>query len=134
MANMWSLNIDMRQFADDLRRLPSQMHDAAASVNKKSADEFERTVRRNMPHSDEGPHIADTIEHTLGDAKYAEHIVSIGNDQLPYGAALEFGHTLNGQWIEGAHVWQPSKKLVVRKHRKALVRALRKLIRNAVGM
>lgn len=87
MANMWSLDIDMRQFADDLRRLPAQMHDAAASVNKKSADEFERTVRRNMPRSDEGPHIADTIEHTLGDAKYAEHIVSIGNDQLPYAVA-----------------------------------------------
>lgn len=134
MANMWSMSIDMRQFADDLRRLPAKMHDAAEAANVKHAREFERTVRRNMPRSDEGPHIADTIELTKGDPKAAEYVVSIGNDQLPYGAALEFGHNLNGTWIEGAHVWQPAKKLIVRKHRKALVRALRKLIRQAVGM
>ncbi|MCB4861971.1 hypothetical protein K7W03_20475 [Sphingobium sp. PNB] len=124
----------MKQFNNDIRNLSRKMHSAIEQQNEKSARQFEQTIRRNAPKSDEAPHIVDTIQRYDGDAATAEKVVSIGNDQLPYGAALEFGHTLNGKWVEGKKFWTPAKKIAHRKHRRALARTIRKLLREALGI
>lgn len=129
MAKAWSCNIDLKQFQNDLRRLPLELRDEVEKTNSRYADKFEETIRRNVSRSETPPHIGDTITHTKGDPATFEHIVTIGNDSLPYVGPLEWGHSLLGHPVEGAHFWHPAKILIARQHRRALVRAIRKGLR-----
>jgi len=129
MAMKWSANIDLRQFNDDMRKLPAQISQAAEKVNQREAARFYADIKRNAPRSETGPHIADTVKLETGDATKHEYVVSIGDDVLVYAAPMEFGHTLNGIWIEGKRFWYPAKVLSARRHRRALARAIRKALK-----
>lgn len=134
MADPWGLTVgNLAQFNDDIRRLPGTLHALADRTNKRAADGFHRVVKRNAPRSENGPHIADTIEMIPGDPSKAEYVVRIGDDALYYAIPLEYGHEApDGSWVEGEHFWLPAQKIAVRRHRRALRRAILKAIREAV--
>jgi len=135
LADPWSFTMDFKQFNDDLRNLPAKLHGVIDKVNRREAERFQRVAKRNAPRSNDGPHIADTIALTPGDAEKAEYVVGIGDDALIYAAALEYGHVApDGSWVEGEHFWLPAKKISVRRHRRALRRAVLKGIKEQLGL
>ncbi len=136
MADPWGLTVGgLARFNDDIRKLPGALHTVADKANKRAAEGFQRVVKRNAPRSEDGPHIADTIEMLPGDPTKAEYFVRIGDDHLYYAVPLEFGHEgPDGKWVEGEHFWLPAQKIHVRRHRRSLARAIMKAIKTELGL
>ena len=121
MANpMWGASFNTAEFMRNVRAQAAQMKQDIEKESDKAATRFENHAKRNVPRDDGD--LAATIRKTKVTDGYE---VTIGNDQFPYGAPLEFGHTLNGTHIQGERFWTPLKKVHNKRWRAAIRRVAR---------
>lgn len=122
----------IRAFAARLGAMPAILRDSIREANVKSANETARTGKRVAPRSPDGPHIGDSIVITSGNPNLMEKVVSIDGAADDYAGPLEWGHVA----ADGSHVpanpwWIPLARVMNKKHRGRLQRALRKALRVA---
>ena len=124
-SGLWRVQIDTQAFYRNLRANMGQMRREADAENAKAANAFERHLNRNVPRDENK--LAGTIKQTRIRDGYE---VSIGDAAHPYPAALEFGHTLNGNHIPGARFFTPLKKIYNKRWRAGIRRAMKRVFRN----
>lgn len=125
MANgLWRVRIDEEKLKRNLRKVLSQARAEADAASKKSAEGFARHLERNVPKEDGD--LASTIRVEKVAGGYS---VKIGDDAHPYAAALEFGHTLNGNHIPGRRFWLPLTKLYNKRWKGALRRGMKRVFK-----
>jgi hypothetical protein len=104
------------------------------AANQKSADEFAALVRSAVPQdprSRDG-HLAGTIQEASAGVVGVQ--VSIGSEDHPYPAHLEFGHRArDGKHVPGKAFWYPAKRVIQKRARTRMLRAQRAAIKAAVA-
>lgn len=110
-----------------LKRMPPVAKGIIAQAITKSGDEAEKLVRRNVPVSDEAPHIRDTIARTQ---KQLSASIAVGSVIRP-AAPLEFGHKdhRSGKKIKAVPFFYPALKVVIKRHRGRVNRAISKAVK-----
>jgi hypothetical protein len=127
MADLWSTRIDMARFNRNVEAARTSLQTDVKKVVDKTAADFEKTIRRNVPKHPLAPHIGDTVRTEPGDPAKIEKVVRIGNAAAPYGAPLEYGHVdKNGNFVHGARFWTPAKKIFNKRFRSRVKSAVRR--------
>ena len=105
----WDADIDLRKFHRNLRKATPQLKAELKAEGKRRAKQFENHLKRNVTKRDGD--LAATI-HSVDRSQtdYFENTVILGSSELPYAAALEFGHNSQGHHVPGHHFWLPLAK------------------------
>lgn len=106
------------------------MREAILAVNERIATAHAArlaiTVPKGSPHRG---HILSSIRVRTG-ANGFEKVISIGSEAFPYAAPLEFGHkNKDGSRTPPVKFFFPLARIMRRKYRAALIRAVRKVLR-----
>lgn len=106
------------------------MREAIKAVNDRIAAEHAARLAIAVPKgAPERGHIVSSIKVTDG-ANEFEKRISIGSQQFPYAGPLEFGHRMkDGSRSRPVKFFFPLAKIMRRKYRAALIRAVRKVLR-----
>lgn len=106
------------------------MREAIKAVNDRIAAEHAARLAIAVPRgAPERGHIVASIKVTDG-ANEFEKRISIGSQASPYAGPLEFGHkNKDGTRSRPVKFFFPLAKIMRRKYRAALVRAVRKVLR-----
>lgn len=130
--------VDTREIDAFVRRLGGMgaaVRDAIEEVNRKTATAMMKRGKAITPRSEDGPHIADSIKVETGDSRLMEYTVSVGSDALYYAVPLEFGHVArDGTHVPANPFWVPLTRIFRKRHRTSLRRALRKALKQELGI
>jgi hypothetical protein len=118
------------------RKMALLTEEARAEIrkaNNASADEFMAKVRAIIPKGDPANgNLVDTLEKQDGEGTGV--IVSIGGPDHPYPLHLEAGHKArDGSHVPGKPFWNPTKRVLSKRHRGRAARALNKAIKKMAG-
>jgi hypothetical protein len=105
-------------------------------VNRKTATAMMKRGKIITPRDDDnGPHIADSIKVETGDNRLMEYTVAVGSDALHYAVPLEFGHIArDGTHVAANPFWVPLTRIFRKRHKASLRRALRKALKQELGI
>lgn len=112
-------------------RLPAALKAEVKAANGKSADEFEKLVRRILPRGDgDDGHLADTLVKEDASGSDTGVQVSIGSPEHPYPLHLEAGHRAkDGTHVAGKPAWNPAQRVLAKRHKGRVNRAANKAIK-----
>lgn len=121
---------EIRDFAKRVQKVPASVRQAGNVQIDKSVKRFIQTLKRNVPVSEHAPHIKDSIQIIEGNAEMHERQVTIGTDALKYAVPLEFGHrNRDGSHTPAEAFFVPTTKVVMKYHRAAMRRVVRKALK-----
>ncbi|MYL98409.1 hypothetical protein GR702_11605 [Novosphingobium sp. FGD1] len=124
-------------FVAKLGRMAPAVRQGIDDVNRKTAAAMMKRGKIITPRNDDadGPHIADTIKVETGDSRLMEYTVSVGSDALYYAVPLEFGHVArDGSHVPANPFWVPLTRIFRKRHKTSLRRALRKALKQELGI
>lgn len=137
MARPTVTTADIDAFVRKLGGMGAAVRQAIDDVNRKTATAMLKRGKVITPRNDDadGPHIADTIKVEIGDSRLMEYTVSVGTDALYYAVPLEFGHVArDGTHVPANPFWVPLTRIFRKRHRTSLRRALRKALKQELGI
>ena len=130
--------VDTREidaFAARLGRMGPAVRRAVGDTNHRIATAMAKRGKIITPRSDDGTHIADSITVETGDARLMEYTVAVGSAALIYAVPLEFGHVArDGSHVPANPFWVPLTRIFRKRHRSGLRTALRKALRQELGL
>ncbi|WP_395444051.1 hypothetical protein [Caulobacter sp. UC70_42] len=106
------------------------MREAILAVNERIATQHAARLAITVPKgSPYRGHIVSSIRVKTG-ANGFEKVISIGSEAFPYAAPLEFGHrNKDGSRTPPTKFFFPLVRIMRRKYRAALIRAVRQVLR-----
>ncbi|HEY0011559.1 MAG TPA: hypothetical protein VGB79_01755 [Allosphingosinicella sp.] len=115
--------------------MPAAVREAIAKTQAKTADDFIARLRTNTPMHEKAPHLRDTIRKEVVAGQSLAVGISIGNDDLPYAAPLEFGHlTKGGKHVPAQPFFFPVVRIMNRRYRNRVRYAVKKALRKLMGL
>lgn len=118
-----------------LKRFPQAAREEMRKANHKSADDFADLLGRVIVKGDPARgHLADTIRKDESGGSDIAAAVSIGDAAHPYPLHLELGHrAADGSQVAGKPAIIPARRIVAKRHKGRVSRALSKAIKSITG-
>jgi hypothetical protein len=125
---MGRTTFDVSAFNRKAFALPDEARKAMMDTIVKSTDEAVNKIKNNLPTGPErNGHIRDTVKAERGRTVMTIDVV-MGSAEQPYPAGLEWGHMVHGKHVPAQPVFFPAIKIVRKKHRARMRRAIKKVI------
>ncbi|QDK32674.1 HK97 gp10 family phage protein [Sphingomonas sp. IC081] len=126
---------DIDAFVARLGRMSGAVRSAIDDVNRKTATAMAKRGKVITPRTEDAPHLADSIKVESGDSRLMEYTVSVGSDALYYAVPLEFGHIgRDGTHVAANPFWVPLTRIFRKRHKSSLRRAVRKALKQELGI